>query len=140
MIMIFKWSELKKDTADRQANLSQVILRIYKDAATTKEKCSNATLYAKVFYRYSSGGEIKITGKKIDIELSNGRKWEDPDLTPAFKSLWPIPDGDNQVYVTVIMDSKCQDKNLPIKLLDLKSIKKLKLRRRLYTQQPVRKM
>ena len=81
-IMIFKWSELKKDTADRQANLSKVILRIYKDAATTKEKCSKVTLYAKVFYQYSSGGEIEITGTKIDIELSNGRKWEDLDLTP----------------------------------------------------------
>ena len=89
-----------------------------------------------MFCKHSSG-EIEITGRKIDVNMSNGRNWEELDLTETFKSLWPIPHEGYEVYVTVILKSKCEDSNLPIKLLDLKSIKKLRLRRKLYTEQPV---
>lgn len=69
--------------------------------------------------------------------MSNGRYWEELDLTEQFKSLWPIPYGGNQVYVTITLKSQCEKNKLPIKLYDLKSITKLKSRRKLYANQPV---
>jgi len=135
LINVFDWSVFKNDTADSNANLTKVILRVYKDSNTTDE-CSRATLQTKVFCKHSSG-EIEITGRKIDVDMSNGRNWEELDLTETFKSLWPIPHEGYEIYVTVILKSKCEDSNLPIKLLDLKSIKKLRLRRKLYAEQPV---
>ena len=135
LINVFDWVELRKDAVDSYANLTKVVLRVYKDASSTEE-CSKATLQTKVFCKHNSG-EMEITGRKIHVNMSNGRNWEELDLTEPFKSLWPIPEGGHEVYVTVILKSECEDNSLPIKLQDLKSIKKLKLRRKLYVEQPV---
>jgi len=135
LINVFDWSVLKNDTADSHANLTKVILRVYKDSNTTDD-CSKATLQTKVYCKHNTG-EMEITGRKMDVDMSNGRNWEELDLTETFKSLWPIPDGGYEVYVTVILKSTCEDSSLPIKLLDLKSIKKLRSRRKIYDEQPV---
>lgn len=136
LINVFDWGALKNDSVDSHANLTKVILRVYKDSNDTKDDCSKATLQAKVFCKHSSG-EMEITGRKIAVNMSNGRNWEELDLTETLKSLWPIPEGGYEVYVTIILKSECEDNNLPIKLLDLKSIRKLKLRRKFYSEQPV---
>ena len=82
-------------------------------------------------------GETEFTGVAHRINLSNGRDWEELDLTEQFKSLWPIPYRGNLVYVTLTLKSRCVNNRLPIKLYDLKSISKLMLRRKFYAKQPV---
>ena len=135
LINIFDWSSLRNDTFDSHFNLSKAILRLYKDGNFTKE-CSNVTLQAKVYCKHATG-ESEFTGMAHNIEMSNGRYWEELDLTQQFKSLWPIPYRGNQVYVTLTLKSQCANNNLPIKLYDLKAITKLKLRRKLYENQPI---
>ena len=135
LIYIFDWSSLRNDSYDSQFNLSKVILRLYKDGNFSKA-CSRATLQAKVYCEHATG-ESEFTGVSHHINLSNGRHWEELDLTEQFKSLWPIPYKGNQVYVTLTLKSRCANNRLPIKLFDLKSISKLILRRKLYANQPV---
>lgn len=132
---VFDWSSLQNDSFDSRFNLSKVILRLYKYANFTKE-CSKATLQAKVFCRHATG-ESEFTGIAHPVDMSNGRDWEELDLTAQFRLLWPIPDGSKQVYIIITLQSQCENKELPIKLYDLKSISKLKLRRKFYSYQPV---
>ena len=134
MINIFDWSSLQNDSYDSHYNLSKVILRLYKDGNFSKD-CSRATLQAKVYCKHDIGESEFIVTHRID--LSNGRHWEELDLTEQFKSLWPIPYKGNLVYVTLTLKSRCVNNRLPIKFYDLKSISKLKLRRKLYAKQPV---
>lgn len=135
LMNIFNWSSLHNDSFDSHYNLSKVILRLYKDGNFSKD-CSRATLQAKVYCKHDTG-ESEFTGVSHRIDLSNGRHWEELDLTEQFKSLWPIPYKGNLVYVTLTLKSRCVNNKLPIKLYDLKSISKLKLRRKLYANQPV---
>lgn len=135
LINVFDWSSLQNDSSDSRFDLRKAILRLYKDGNFTKE-CSKATLHAKVFYKHATGNS-EFTGVAHHVDLSNGRYWEELDLTEQFKSLWPIPYGGRQVYVTITLKSQCANNRLPIKLYDLKSITKLKLRRKLYDNQPV---
>ena len=135
LINVFDWSSLRNDTFDSHFNLSKAILRLYKDGNFTKG-CSNVTLQAKVYCEHATGAS-EFTGMAYNIEMANGKYWEELDLTQQFKSLWPIPYRGDQVYVTVTLKSQCANNNLPIKLYDLKAISKLKLRRRLYDNQPV---
>ena len=135
LINVFDLSSLQNDSFDSHFNLSKVILRLYKDGNFSKQ-CSRATLQAEVCYRHANGGSefIRVIHR---IDLSNGRYWEELDLTEQFKSLWPIPSRGNKVYVTLTLKSRCVNNRLPIKLYDLKSISKLILRRKFYANQPV---
>jgi len=128
----FNWSSLRNNS---RFNLSKVILRLYKHANFTKE-CSKATLQAKVFCRHASG-ESEFTGIVRPVNMSNNRDWEELDLTAQFRLLWPIPNGSKQVHVIITLQSQCDNNELPIKFYDLKSISKLKLRRKFYSHQPV---
>lgn len=134
LINVFDWSSLQNDSFDSHFDLKKVVLRLYKDGNFTKE-CANATLQAKVYCKHAKG-DSEFTGVAQYVNMSNGRYWEELDLTEQFKSIWPIPYGGWQVYVTITLKSQCENK-LPIKLHDLKSITKLKLRRKLYSNQPV---
>ena len=105
---------LKTKTADSHANLNKAVLRVYKDANTT-DKCSIATLQTTIFCRYKT---MEITSKKINVDLSNGRNWEELDLTKEFKSSWPKRDVGFKIQVAVTLKSESADNSLPIKLLD----------------------
>ena len=135
LIHLFDWSSLQNDSVDSTFDLKKVVLRLYKDGNFTKE-CAEATLHAKVFCKHAKGNS-EFTGVAQKVNMSNGRYWEQLDLTEQFKLLWPIPKGARQVYVTVTLKSRCENNRLPIKLYDLKSISKLILRRKLYSNQPV---
>lgn len=135
LINVFDWSALQNDSFDSHFNLSKAIVRLYKEKNTTKG-CSKATLQAKVYCRHARG-ESEFTGITHSIDLSNGRNWEEVDLTEQLKSLWPIPNRGRLVYITITLKSQCAKDNLPIKLYNLKSISKLKQRRKLYSNQPV---
>ena len=130
---IFNWSVLKNDSEDGLGNITRAILRVYKDANHDyKSQCSKATLQSKIAYKHVSDGEIHVAGNKMSIQLANGRNYENIDLTPSFKALWPIPDVEMEVQVSVILKSDCPDGHLPIKIIN---IDKLTLQR--YKHQPI---
>ena len=135
VINVFDLGVLKNDKVDNHSNLTKAILRIYKDSNETDE-CSKATIQSKLFFKHANK-QAEMTGNKITLNMCNGRNWEEIDLTMPMKSLWPIPEGGYELYIIVIVKSECANKNLPIKLRELKAIKKLKARRKLYAEQPV---
>jgi len=136
LINVFNWGALRNDIVASNVNLHKAILRVYKDSSATIDDCSKATLQAKVYCKHGRG-ETQISGSKITMNMSNGRKWEELDLTEPLKSLWPIPEGSHKLFVTVIVNSECDSNKFPIKLLNLKSIKDLRLRKTFYSEQPV---
>ena len=135
LINLFDWSSLQNDSVDSSFDLKKVVLRLYKDGDFTKE-CAEATLNATVSCKHA-GGRSQLPRVTQKVNMSNGRYWEQIDLTEQFKKLWPIPKGGKEVHVTVTLKSQCENNKLPIKLYNLKSISKLKLRRKLYSNQPV---
>lgn len=135
LINVFDWASLQNDSFDSRFDLKKVVLRLYKDGNFTKQ-CAKATLQSQVFYTHARG-KTELTGVVHHVNMSNGRYWEQLDLTEQFKSLWPIPKGGKEVFVTITLKSQCENNRLPIKLYDLKSISKLIYRRKLYSNQPV---
>ena len=140
LLYVFDWSVLRGTSYGKPTKL---IMRVYKDQSlnSTMVECSKATLQAKVFHKHTAAciGEemIEVTDIKTAVNMSNGRSWEQLNLTESLKYLWPIKEGCYEVYVNIVLKSQCEDKSLSIKLLDLKSMTKLKLRRKLYAKQPV---
>lgn len=135
LVNVFDWSSLQNDSVESRFDLKKVVIRYYKNGNYSKQ-CSKVTMQVKVFCRHATG-DNEFIGVAHSFDISNGRYWEEVDLTEQFKSLWPIPYGGKLVYVTVTLKSQCENNNLPIKLYDLKSISKLKLRRKYYAHQPV---
>jgi len=134
LLYIFDLGSVQNNSFDRHFNLSKVILQLYKKANFTTKECSKATLQTKVLH---VNGEDELTGIAHPVDMSNGRDWEELNLTVQFRLLWPIQDWGKLVHIIITLQSQCDNKELPIKLYDLKSISKMKLRRKFYSYQPV---